>query len=169
MIYQIPLIKRDGSVRCYTTVSPQDSVLEDICTWSLSSGGYAVGWIGESPKKMHRVILGLLDGQICDHINRDKLDNRRENLRVCTLSQNAANSTKLRKQNKSGFRGVSWNTRANKWHVRVQRGNKDFIVGHFLCKEEAARAYDAKALELFGEFAVLNFPLASSETFGGIK
>lgn len=90
-----------------------------------------------------------------DHKNGDKLDNRRENLRVATLSQNRANIGLL-SRNKSGFKGVSWHKASNRWGVRVKLHGKVRWVGVFKKKEDAAIAYNKKAKELFGEFAYQN-------------
>lgn len=92
-----------------------------------------------------------------DHRNGDGLDNQRRNLRPATGTQNNAN-TRRRTDNTSGFKGVSWRPDANRWHARVQSGRKLRHLGYFDTAEAAARAYDAAARELFGEFARPNFP-----------
>lgn len=101
--------------------------------------------------RMHRVILGAPDGVQVDHINGDGLDNRRANLRLATHRQNTLN----RARRGDGFKGVS--RRQGRWLARAGR-NGQFYLGHFGTPEEAARAYDAKARELYGAFARLNFP-----------
>jgi hypothetical protein len=100
---------------------------------------------------MHRLITGALPGQIVDHINRDTLDNRRNNLRIVTTSQNGANS-KHRKRI-SGFRGVYPAPHGLPWAVFIQKQ----YIGKFQNKEDAARAFDLEAIKRFGECAVLNF------------
>lgn len=102
---------------------------------------------------LHRVIAGDVRGFDVDHINGDTLDNRRENLRVCDRSLNLANS-KNRAVGISGFRGV---TRAKSKSVRWQMACKGHTAT-FATPEEAARAYDRVAKQIWGEFAVLNFP-----------
>jgi hypothetical protein len=104
---------------------------------------------------MHRLIMGATRGLEVDHINGDGLDNRRCNLRLCTRTENARNLRKS-KANTSGYKGVS--KYFNKWQARLETNGKQVFVGLFPTIEEAARAYDAKAKELFGEFAGLNFP-----------
>jgi hypothetical protein len=108
--------------------------------------------------RMHRIIMGAQPGQEVDHINHNGLDNRRSNLRVCTPSENQHNS-KLRSDNKSGYKGVCWKKRENKWWAKIKNNNKIIFIGFFTDPVEAAHAYDAKARELFGEFASPNFPL----------
>ena len=106
--------------------------------------------------KMHREILNAPADKQVDHIDRDGLHNTRANLRLCNASQNMANRAKFR-YGASRFKGVWWchatgNWRAHVWHY------KTIHLGSYKSEEDAARAYDAKARELFGEFARLNFP-----------
>ena len=122
--------------------------------YATCSGSRVTG--NRSSIKMHRVILGLKEGEICDHINGDGLDNRRCNLRKATASQNAQNSCKPR-TNSSGYMGIvglKW----GKWGTRIRCDGRDLFLGVFDTKEEAARAYDAAAVELHNEFATTNFP-----------
>ena len=123
--------------------------------------GYAVRGATVNGKRttlqMHRVILNLKKGEITDHINGNGLDNRRCNLRKCTPSQNMWNRRKP-KNNTSGYIGVDWHKRDKKWQARICRDRKQKHLGCFDDIEEAARAYDRAALELHGEFALLNFP-----------
>ncbi len=110
---------------------------------------------------MHRVIMGCPDDLQIDHINHDTLDNRKENLRVCSNSSNQMNKRKKRKIASSKYKGVTFckdGWRIKKWKAYLQFGNKRYSLGYFLTEEEAARAYDNKAKELFGEFVYLNFP-----------
>lgn len=90
-----------------------------------------------------------------DHINRDKTDNMWTNLRECDVSKNNANKSR-QKNNTSGYKGVGWFKRDEKWRAVIQYKGKYIHIGYFDCKHEAARAYNKKALELFGEFAHLN-------------
>lgn len=90
-----------------------------------------------------------------DHINQIRDDNRWPNLRECTKSQNGANAEK-NKNNTSGYKGVSWHKPTKKWLAKIRHKNKDFHLGCFKYPHEAAKAYNSKALELFGEFAYLN-------------
>lgn len=106
---------------------------------------------------MHRVIINAQPGQEVDHRNGDKLDNRRENLRICTSAQNKFNIGKSRK-NTSGYKGVCWHKQKHKWRAQVTFAKKDRHLGFFANAEEAARAYDCAVKELAGEFAQLNFP-----------
>lgn len=138
-----------------------DDMYEYLSKWSwfLSTDGYAVRWnkIGDKYKLifMHREVANTQKGKITDHINRNKLDNRSENLRVCSHSQNNSN-TKIFSTNTSGYRGVSWNKNQEKWLVYVSFEGKNYYVGSFNNKEKAAKAWNKVALELKGEYASLN-------------
>ena len=110
---------------------------------------------------MHREILGLSvspdDGVIVDHIDGNGLNNVRDNLRICSRQENLFNRAP-QSNNTSGYKGVSWMSSRNKWHVRIKAMGKDHYIGLFADLEEAARAYDDAAKKLHGEFAYLNFP-----------
>ena len=104
---------------------------------------------------MHRQIAAQMGLSDVDHKNLNTLDNRRENLRPCTRSQNVANSKK-RIHNTSGFKGVHWNTTSKAWAARIGVEGKRIFLGYFNTPEEAAQAYDAAAKKYFGEFSRLN-------------
>jgi hypothetical protein len=106
---------------------------------------------------MHRLILELCDPQIqVDHKNRNGLDNRKENLRIATKSQNAANKEKYLNGCSSKYKGVSYYKRYKKWVAYIMVEQKHKHLGYFLFEEDAALAYNKAALEAFGEFACLN-------------
>lgn len=90
-----------------------------------------------------------------DHINRNKADNRFSNLRECDVQQNLINRA-IQKNNTSGYKGVSWFHKRSKWVCSIKYNRKTIYIGTFDCKREAARAYNKKAKEIFGEFAYLN-------------
>lgn len=101
---------------------------------------------------MHAVIAGSSGP---DHVNRNGLDNRRINLRRATPAQNVANKPPTRR-NTSGYKGVSWHQRGRKWRASIKADGRMVSLGLFSDPAEAARAYNAAALELWGEFAWLN-------------
>ena len=107
---------------------------------------------------MHRVIMGLPTGLHVDHINGDGLDNRRSNLRVATPHQNAVNSKARTGNFTSRYRGVCLCAGKTRWEATIYINHQRIRLGWFVSEVEAARAYDAKAREIFGEFARLNFP-----------
>lgn len=108
--------------------------------------------------RMHRFILGVKndDDRQVDHIDRDGLNNTRLNLRLCDNSSNMANRGKCKNKKTSIYKGVSWSKMMNKWWARIQKNKVGIGIGFFDFEEDAALAYNEMALELHGEFAVLN-------------
>lgn len=104
---------------------------------------------------MHRAIMGDKKGVHYDHINGDTMDNRKENLRVATLSQNMMNR-KSNKGSSSQYKGVSWYKNGGKWRAYIKLNKKLIALGYYSKEEDAALAYNKKAIELFGEYAKLN-------------
>ena len=135
--------------------------------WCCNSDGYAVrATPGDNGKLiwMHRVILArilrreLRPGEYVDHINGDKTDNRRENLRLATSSQNCANRGKREGTYSSEYKGVYWHKPTKNWRARIMVDGKPIHLGYFIDEMDAASAYDEAAMKYFGEFASLNFP-----------
>ena len=121
---------------------------------------YAISqWYENGERKhvlMHRLILNVPDGFILDHKNKNGLDNQKENLRLCTHNQNKQNS-KMRRHNKSGFRGVHYSKRDKLFYSRIGIDGKRLWIGCFKTAKAAALAYDKYAIKHHGEFAQLNF------------
>jgi hypothetical protein len=112
---------------------------------------------GESrySRKMEHIILGDIPiGMIVDHKNGDGLDNRKDNLRFATYSQNSAN-TKKHKNGKLKYKGIF--KFRNKYGAKITKNGERIIAGYYSNQFYAALAYDKKARELFGEFARTNF------------
>lgn len=128
--------------------------------WHMTSNGYARGYIHQTDDepgygvRMHRYILRLARGdkREVDHKNGNRLDNRRENLRICTRLENSRN-TKMSPRNTSGFKGVYWSTRHQRWHVQIWVNTKSKHIGLFDTPEEGYAAYCEAAKKYFGEFA----------------
>ncbi len=119
------------------------------CALKAPNKYYAVRMCGV---RMHREIMGLKkgDGTEVDHRNGKGLDNRRENLRVCSRSENMQN---LRK-----YQGVCMGVSCQKWLAYITKNGKQINIGRYLTRKEAGIAYDKKAIELFGPEAKTNFP-----------
>lgn len=127
--------------------------------WSYhKSDGYAVRMEGTPGGRrmvqLHRFILGA-DDPIVDHVSGSTLDCRKSNLRGASASKNQRNKGK--RNNTSGYKGVSWNTEKSKYSVEIQVDGKTTHLGYYDDAKEAARAYDAEAKKLHGDFARLNF------------
>jgi hypothetical protein len=103
---------------------------------------------------MHRAIMNASKGVVVDHINGDGLDNRRENLRLCTNAENGRNR-RLAKNNKTGYTGVTL-TRSGTYYAHIKVNKKVINLGFFDVAEVAARVRDEAAKKFFGAFAKLN-------------
>jgi hypothetical protein len=139
-------------------IDDEDWVLVADLSWSAIDGYAYCKKVGT----MHRLIMGTLEKRAqreqlqVHHINGNGLDNRRENLKVLTCMQHAIISNSSRKSN-SGYRGVYWNKLHQKWEAQIWPNRKRTCLGFFDDPVVAAKAYDAAALQYFGENAILNF------------
>lgn len=110
--------------------------------------------------RMHRLLMNAKPSEIVDHINGNRLDNRRANLRLCNHSQNMVNR-KSRKNTSSKYLGVSLQYKGENhtlWCTIVGKNGRTVYQAYFKSEEEAALAYDREATKAHGEFAKLNFP-----------
>jgi len=165
--FSIPVGKKHATVL--------DTIDVDLAAWrwypkKASSGSiYAQRnisrWRGKdideaNERLLHRIILErklgrrLIEGERPDHINGDRLDNRRANIRLATRSQNAQNVSK-HKDNKSGYKGVHWAAGREKWCAMIMANGKRYNLGYFTTAEIAYQAYCEAARRLHGEFARL--------------
>lgn len=131
--------------------------------WRLLKGNntyYAITSIYRKHKRttesMHRMILKPKDGRWVDHKDRNGLNNTRLNIRTCSKSQNGQNKIPA-KNARSKYKGVVWHERLKKWKAHIYLNRRDIYLGVYVNEQDAAKAYDTKAKELFGEFARLNF------------
>ena len=139
------------------TVSPID-YYRHVAGYSfcLNTGGYITYSSrkdGLHLKFLHRVIMDVTDPKICiDHINHSPTDNRRDNLRLCSHQENQHNAS-IRKDNKSGLKGVSFNKQAGKFRARIRVVNgKHKFLGYHQTKEEAHLAYQEASVKYHGDF-----------------
>ena len=129
--------------------SPEDADLASV-TWTSNVDGYA----RKSKRFAHRIVLSRILGRpltsadICDHVNRLRTDNRRENLRLTNRAGNAQNRCGNHSSSSGGIRGVTWAKKENKWQVAVKKSDKQFWCGYFTDLDEASRAAAAKRCEL---------------------
>jgi hypothetical protein len=129
--------------------------------WQVSDAtgntSYATGRRGGKTIKMHRFIMDAPAHLVVDHIDHNGLNNCKANLRLCTSAQNSRNCAP-NKGASSKYKGVIWNKHNKKWRASIDFNKKRRHIGCFENEIDAARAYDEKAAELFGEFGHLNFP-----------
>lgn len=121
-----------------------------------TSAGYIQMSIKGKVYLAHRIAFLITYGyfpKIIDHINRDSSDNRISNLRECSQVENCRNRG-INNNNTSGYKGVT--KKGNKWRSEIRfRGDRKYL-GSFICKHEAAKAYNEAAKKHHGEFAVIN-------------
>ena len=157
--------ERDGYVVGY--ISTGQEFLFDkadfaiVCghNWSFDNGYARTMLNGCSRLFLHTLLLGVgrgVDGMYADHINHNKLDNRRCNLRVATKSQNGMNRF-LQTNNTTGYKGVGYMPQKDKYRARIKVNGCEKHLGLFPTAKLAALAYDRAALKLHGEFAFTNF------------
>lgn len=148
----------------FALVDDEDFEYLNQWKWYFSDTGYAIRkeYIGGGRKnqkqkiiRMHRIINKTPDSFYTDHINSDKLDNRKENLRNSSMLQNNLNTTK-RKNCTSKYKGVHWDRLNNKWRVCIDINKRTIHAGRFLSEIEAAKAYNGLAIKYHGKFAKLN-------------
>lgn len=129
--------------------------------WYIGSDGYAYTHIPDNECKnrkisMHRFIMNAPKGVMVDHINGNKLDNRKENLRVCNNKENQRNRKTNKNKIYSNYKGVRYDKRRNVYYVSVWIEQKPIHIGTFKNEIAAANCYNYHAKKLFGEFAKLN-------------
>jgi hypothetical protein len=158
--YRISLRAKDGSVRAWAIVDAADGERVRNIKWHLTPNGYVMGHIPLSkPKRkdtLHRFLLRLDvgDGLHVDHIDRDRLNNRRSNLRIVTQAQNNQNTSGWARSS-SSYRGVQ-RSRAGRWIASATVDYKPFHLGTFDDELEAARvaaAFRAKHMPHSAEAA----------------
>jgi hypothetical protein len=146
-------------LRCGTIVQidEQDALrFVGISMWITDHGYVRVsGRHGVRERYLHREIMVADANTVVDHINGDKLDNCRKNLRLCTQQQNSFNS-RTPNNNLSGIKGVYWCNKRLKWVAQVAHNGKTIPLGRYADFQSAVNARLAKEIELFGEYSSLN-------------
>ncbi len=172
MVQTCPVFSKDCTVKKIKLTQDRVALVNDIDYPKLSkykwhimkkASIYHLGYAQRSIYKngkiysifMHREIMGLVRGdkRQIDHINHNGLDNRRCNLRICTSAENHYNRKKTKGTSK--YKGVML-CKYDRWRAMIVKNRKNYYLGYFDNEIEAAKIYDKKANELFGEFANLN-------------
>ena len=139
-------------------IDAQDFEIVSRYRWNIDKEGYVYSPINNGKKtqlRLHRLILEPPDNMVVDHINHNPLDNRRSNLRVCTARENSRNKRKWKIDGQSKYKGVV-PLKHGKFRANIYCLEERIYIGVFDTEIEAAKAYNEKAKELFGEFAKLN-------------
>lgn len=152
---QVPLTNR----LLFALIDDEDYDRVTKYKWYLNNK-YARGFVNGAKIYLHRFVLNLAkeDKTMVDHINDNKLDCQKHNLRKCTNKQNTSNQKKRTKLATSKYKGVCWSESHKKWRATINNNRKHKHIGRFENEEVAARAYDYYANKYFGEFARYNFP-----------
>jgi hypothetical protein len=133
----------------------EDEELLNQYDWSVDDKGYPKTNVGKNgkfkTKRAHQIILHTHKGQLCDHKNGDRMDNRKENLRITNYYGNARNRCKVEKKTSSVYKGVSIRP-SGRWRAQIQCN----VIGTYDTPEQAAEAYNERAKKLFKQFAWLN-------------
>ena len=124
--------------------------IKDI-KWKLDKDGYLIKSTYKTKLIMHRIVMDAQKDEIVDHISGNKLDNRKENLRIVTAQQNSMNRG-LGVRNKSGKVGVSFNKARNKWVASIKSNGKSIYLGYYTELEDAIRARKEAEIKYFGEY-----------------
>lgn len=133
-------------------IDARDLPLLDGKMWCMNNHGYITR---KQNIKLHRIIANAPQNMTVDHINGNKADNRRSNLRICAQAENSRN-VRTSKSNTSGYKGVWWHCQNKKWRASITLNGKPIHLGLYDDKIEAAKAYNKAAIRYHGEFAKLN-------------
>lgn len=156
------IIRENGYMRCVMRngtsfiFDPGDENIVRQHAWSLARGHVRAAENGKNIY-LHRLIMGAAENEQVDHINMDKTDNRRCNLRLASHAENQRNKG-LRADSTTGFKGVCFDKRAGNYVAYINADGVRTYLGRFSDKYKAAKAYDKAAKELHGDFARLNLP-----------
>lgn len=137
-------------------IDDEDYEIVSQFKWYYHQTGYAFTSDGKGGKlRMHYAIMARLPKFQVDHINGNRLDNRRHNLRHVKALYNCWNKG-LPSNNTTGYKGVDWDKKAKKWRARIKINYKNYYLGTFDNALDAAQAYNNAALENFGKYTRLN-------------
>lgn len=167
---QIPIYKlKDG---CKGANQYNKDIITEICDCALvddedfdecmkyrwvKSKGYAKAYIGKRRYILiHRIIMHEKKGEVIHHIDHNKLNNQKSNLRFCSHKENIRNQVKQKRNTSSKYKGVTFHKKLNKWQSSINVDKKYKYIGIFDLELDAAKAYNEAAIKYFGEFALLN-------------
>lgn len=152
-------IELKGNTNLFTLISKKNIPLVSSFVWYPGKDGYPIAYKCLDDKnikfgrgiKLHKLLIDCPKGLVIDHINRNKLDNRIENLRICTPKENSYNRSRI----DGKYKGIKKS--GNLWTATISKDGIKREISGFLTEKDAAIAYDMMAEELFGNFAAKNF------------
>jgi hypothetical protein len=159
--FRIEMSKKGGGASVSAVIDREDYNRCVGFKWFLTSAGYVFN--GKQKIFLHRFILDAKDGSVVDHRDRDPLNNRRDNLRICPGENHSHWNTKNHKDGATGLKGVWYRKERDRYVARIYHNGRSYWLGSYATKNEAARAYDTAAEKRFGDFGYLN-----SENMGGL-
>lgn len=146
---KIVLYNKNGDKIAEALIDTEDIGKISSDKWCIDKNNYVKN---SKQEYLHRVILGAPKDMCVDHINGNTLDNRKNNLRICTNRENTSNRTKLGTNNTSGILGVRFDNRRNKWYADIQYKGKCIFLEYFNIKEDAIKARIDAEKSYFKEF-----------------
>lgn len=151
---EVVLVDNRGNEKCRTLIDVEDIAKVSQYKWHLHQEYVATAFARgkASPILLHRFLMNAIKGQEVDHINGNKLDNRKSNLRICTCQQNRFNINPIKKS-PSGRVGVVWDTAHQRWVAQIQVNHKKYYLGYYRNLGDAITARIAGENKYFGDFA----------------
>lgn len=128
-----------------------DEDFEEVSKYKWYFNRYVLTTSSKITKSLHRFIMKPKSNELIDHINRNTLDNRKCNLRICNYSENNRN-----RKSKNNVKGIRWLSNRNKWQARITINKKQIFLGYFDKKIDAINAYNNAALLYHKQFSKLN-------------
>lgn len=148
--------KREKIYEVIIDASQKENIEKYMWKYNISKDKKYVYAISNAVGYLHKYLMDVKqnDSRLVDHKNRNTLDNRMENLRICTRQENSMNSI-MRKNNKSGHKGIWWCKEFKKWGASYKLGDKNVFLGRFDDKEDAIKKYNEEINKVHGKFSVL--------------
>ena len=153
---ELILLDKEGIEVARTIIDLDDIDKVKNIKWYMNSEGYIVN---STIGRMHRFIMNCPEDMVVDHINHNKLDNRKCNLRICTIAENNKNRKKQNGNYRSQYKGVGWHKNSGKWSTIIYINNKRKYIGLYDDELEASIEYDKASIMYHGAYCKTNHPI----------